>query len=247
VDDRTVLGRALEIVQAVVDHGPHVTLAELTARSGLPKPTVRRIAGDLVRRRVLERVADGYALGTRLAELGTAAAAQRRYAGARPALAELHARCGGIAWLTAGPKLSQLHPVEVACDPSLRALVRTSWPPPDTVDSLANTAGGHVVLAQRPDLMDVLAERGWAPWTPNSPSDLRGLRASLRSVRDTGAAVEVERSRIGWQCVAVEVEGRAGEPAVLGVTMPTAQGRLAPVVRAVLELRESVGAGLRVS
>lgn len=243
MDDHTVLGRALELVQVVAEHGPGLTLAELTRRSGLPKPTARRIAGDLVRREVLERVADGYSLGPRLGELGAAATAQRRYAAARPALAELQARCGGIVWLTAGPQLSRLRPVEVACDPSLRPLVRSSWPPPNSVDSLVNTAGGHVVLARRPDLMEVALERGWTPWTPNSPADPRGLRASVQGVLDTGAAVEVERSRLGWQCVAAAVSGVDGEPAVLGVTLPTTH-RLRPAVWATEQLGPVVEAAL---
>lgn len=243
MDDHTVLGRALELVQVVAEHGPGITLAELTRRAGLPKPTVRRIAGDLVRRQVLERVADGYGLGPQLNALGAAAAVQRRHVAVRPVLAELHARCGGIAWLTAGPQLSRLRPVEVACDPSLRALVRSSWPPPNSVDSLVNTAGGHVVLARRPDLMEVALERGWTPWTPNSPADRRGLTASVQGVLDTGAAVEVERSRLGWQCVAAAVSGVDGEPAVLGVTLQTTF-RLGPAVRATEQLCPVVEAAL---
>ncbi|MEV6984738.1 helix-turn-helix domain-containing protein [Sphaerisporangium sp. NPDC051017] len=74
MDDRTVTGRAAAILDAVAAGDP-MTLAELTRAVGIPKPTVRRIAADLMSRRLLARCADGrYRLGVHLLELGVRAA-----------------------------------------------------------------------------------------------------------------------------------------------------------------------------
>ncbi|MUN06908.1 helix-turn-helix domain-containing protein [Agromyces luteolus] len=42
----------------------YIGLAEITAMTSIPKPTVRRIAEDLVRRGKLERTPLGYGLGS---------------------------------------------------------------------------------------------------------------------------------------------------------------------------------------
>ncbi|HEX6356653.1 helix-turn-helix domain-containing protein [Actinophytocola sp.] len=78
MDDHTVTGRILAVLDAVADHDGPISLAELTRAVAVPKPTVRRIAADLCARRMLRRCADdgGYLLGPRVLELGMRAAAQ---------------------------------------------------------------------------------------------------------------------------------------------------------------------------
>jgi DNA-binding IclR family transcriptional regulator len=77
VDDGTVLGRALAVINAVAECGPHVALAELSTVTGIPKPTALRIATSLVARQLLTRTARGYALGPELSRLGEKALLQR--------------------------------------------------------------------------------------------------------------------------------------------------------------------------
>ena len=48
VDDRTVVGRALTVLEAVAELGPAATLADVAKLTGIPKPTALRIATNLV-------------------------------------------------------------------------------------------------------------------------------------------------------------------------------------------------------
>jgi hypothetical protein len=50
VDDHTMVGRALAVIEAVAAHGPPIALAELSSLTGNPKPTTHRIVNDLVTR-----------------------------------------------------------------------------------------------------------------------------------------------------------------------------------------------------
>src|SRR5690242_2602799 len=119
VDDGTVMGRALSVIDAVAEYGANVTLAELATATGIPKPTVFRIAASLVARNLLNRTARGYALGPELRRLGEKASLQIEFEPYTPVLEELHAAHGGVAWVTAGRDLVNVQPVVQVCDPEL--------------------------------------------------------------------------------------------------------------------------------
>lgn len=235
MDDGTVVGRALEIINTVAMR-IQTPLAELAAKTGIPKPTARRIAEDLVRRHVLVRAPNGYVIGPGLEHLGHAAAVQRQFPDAREHLAELHARCGGIAWLGAvGPHdATGPVPVEMVCDAELSAVARSGWPDMADPGTLANTAAGRLVLAHRADLLEKIARAGVPRTTPNSPSTLRQLEGILRQTRDRGASVESEQFMLGWRCVAAQFRGSGGDWVVLGVSAPVARSDPSRMVKAVL-------------
>ncbi|POX36156.1 IclR family transcriptional regulator, partial [Streptomyces sp. Ru73] len=67
-----MLGKAALIMESFRPTGGPYRLTELAQRAGLPKPTVHRLAADLVELGWLERTGDGrYRLGHRLFELGS--------------------------------------------------------------------------------------------------------------------------------------------------------------------------------
>ena len=66
-----VLGRTLALLETFQPGEASLSLAELSRRSGLPKPTVHRMTAEMCRERMLERLQDGsYRLGLRLFEIG---------------------------------------------------------------------------------------------------------------------------------------------------------------------------------
>src|SRR5262245_17378257 len=66
-----VIGKALDLLEALESDG-EPTLTELSARSGIPKPTALRILANLEARDYIHRDAHGrYRLGLRLLQLGT--------------------------------------------------------------------------------------------------------------------------------------------------------------------------------
>src|SRR5690606_29144839 len=77
LDPASVLGKAMRVLHAfdADDHG--LGFAELQRRTGLPKATLHRIAGDLVEAGLLDRVDGAFHLGSHLFELGMRASVER--------------------------------------------------------------------------------------------------------------------------------------------------------------------------
>jgi len=85
-----VLDRILAILETVRESHGSTTITKLALATGIPKSTVSRLVGDLVRQRYLTRADDGVVIGLRLFELGARAGTPRRLSiAALPVLAEL--------------------------------------------------------------------------------------------------------------------------------------------------------------
>ena len=208
MDDHTVTGRVVALLDAVAALGDSATLAELTRGTGIPKPTVRRIAEDLVRRGLLDRGEDGYRLGTRLVELGVRAAEQQDLHHAiTPHAQDLFARsgeivCGGAFTDSAVTVIDTVFGFNRAVD-----MRRGSWPTRFDHPGFLATAVGRLVLADRPDLFARLTSRPLTPFTRDTTTSCAHLRSALDVVRDTGVAVEHNQVMSGFSCVAVGVRG----------------------------------------
>ncbi|HKP06777.1 MAG TPA: IclR family transcriptional regulator [Microbacterium sp.] len=86
----SVLDRILAILETVRESHGSTTITQLALATGIPKSTVSRLVGDLVRQRYLTRSEDGVVIGLRLFELGARASTPRRLTiAALPVLAEL--------------------------------------------------------------------------------------------------------------------------------------------------------------
>ncbi|WP_433467394.1 IclR family transcriptional regulator [Spirillospora sp. CA-128828] len=244
MDDRTVTGRVVAVLDAVAAHGRPVTLAELTREVGIPKPTVRRIAADLVARRMLQRRADGrYLLGPHLLDLGTRAAVQHGLLqAATPHVQDLFARTGEIVWVCqvgdSGVSLmTTAFGVNRASD-----MRHASWP--DDVRSAAFQASalGHVLLADRPGLLDGLRGRPPAPRTPHTTTSWPRFLAELQAVRDTAIAVEHQQSLLGFSCVATGLRRPDGSLiGCIGVTGRTGNLPTRRLTRPLLAAADDIG------
>src|SRR4051812_35107306 len=74
----SVLQRAARILSAFTEAEPQLDLARLASITGLPRSTTHRLATELVELGHLERLDGGYAIGTRLWELGELAPVSSR-------------------------------------------------------------------------------------------------------------------------------------------------------------------------
>jgi DNA-binding IclR family transcriptional regulator len=232
VDDHTMVGRALAVLEAVAECGPNTSLGDLAKFTGIPKPTALRIANDLVQRRVMKRTPYGYALGPELSRLGETASLHRDFDRYLPVLEELRAAHGGVAWLTAGRDLVNLQPVVMVCDTGL-SVSRVGGPMPGSVAMLINTAGGHLVLAHQPHLLESVARKGMSPSTPGSLREVNQLFASVNRARQDGVAIESEQSAQGWSCAAALLPSTTNKRAIIGVTMPVGQASTREKLRSV--------------
>lgn len=91
----SVLDRILAILNAVREADGSSTITRLAVTTGIPKSTVSRLVGDLVRQRYLTREGGNVEIGLRMFELGAHALTPRRLSmAALPVLAELHKATG---------------------------------------------------------------------------------------------------------------------------------------------------------
>jgi len=160
-----VLDRAVAVLDALAAGGP-ATLADLVARTRLPRPTAHRLAVALERHGVVGRDADGrFVVGGRLAAWG--AAANHRLAGAAaPVLAGLVAATGESAQLYVREGDDRVCIAVHERTSGLRDTV-----PLGAVMPLDRGSGGKVLLAWAADAarfdvdpaaLAAVRDRGWA-------------------------------------------------------------------------------------
>ncbi len=211
-----VLTRVAQILDAFVDAGETLTLAQLTKASGLPRSTVHRYAEQLVDVGWLERQAGTYAIGSRLFELGSLARrCSRLRIAARPHLQ----------WLAAtsslAVNLAVLDGVEVVY--LERMLLRQfKLPTRDGGRMPAYCTGVGKALLAYADEADVerVLQAGLEPRTPFTVTSPAALRSELEAIRATGIAHDREEAYRGIVCVAAPVRGSGRAIAAVSVSGP---------------------------
>ncbi|MEI8407488.1 MULTISPECIES: IclR family transcriptional regulator [unclassified Kribbella] len=224
MDDHTVAGRMMDIIETVAMSVGAMSLARLTAETGLPKATVRRIANNLVGHRMLQLGPDGYQLGFRLLELGKSA--QRHIAVAEfagPFLQELSQTTGQITW--AGIVTDEAFVVADTAftprhSPLMASATNRDWMPRVLRGDCPSTAVGQLMIALDPDCIEGVLRTGIQRATPYTVTSPHLLLTRLRRTAETGLATEYEESRLGWWCGATLVPGSSGTH-IVGVTAET--------------------------
>ncbi|WP_040836064.1 IclR family transcriptional regulator [Nocardia brevicatena] len=218
LDERSVLGRALLILEAFGVEDRALGLSELARRTGLPKATVHRMSRDLVAARLLGSSPEGYRLGRGLFELGMRAATERTLLEvAVPFLQDLFTRTRETVHLGVRDGDEVVYISKIGGHRQARAPSRIGGRMP-----LYCTAIGKALLAHSgPDAIDrILAE----PLTRRAPRTVVGpglLRAHLTQVLEQGVAYEYEESAVGIACVAAPILSAEDEPlAAVSVTGP---------------------------
>ncbi|GGL40018.1 IclR family transcriptional regulator [Phycicoccus endophyticus] len=215
-----MLARAAALLGAFDEAHPRLGVAELARRTGLARSTVHRLAGELVRLRLLDRAEGGtYRLGMRLFELGELVPTRRTLTDAALPLLEdlLEATHQRI-------HLAVLDGVEVVYVAILGA---------GEVDVASRTGGrlpahatgvGKAMLAYAPpEVVRRRVEAGLPRLTPRTITTPGALTRELARIRAEGTAYDREESTVGVSCVAAPVVGTDGRVrAALSVTGRTA-------------------------
>ncbi|MET9327331.1 helix-turn-helix domain-containing protein [Tsukamurella sp. NPDC003166] len=223
IDDHTVIGRALAILDVVTDATQPVALAELSRATGIPKPSALRIANALVARRMLARVGPGYAPGTRLASQAARAAGGCTDLAAQPHLQELSARSRcAVAWFARFDG-AEIRLAAASLDSTVPATMRPdNWPTARRLgDRFVFTMLGKAFLAEHPERVPSLLTRPLAPLTPMSQASPRRILEALDRYRESGYAIEAEQVRLGWACAVGRVTDGSGHVVgAVGLTAP---------------------------
>jgi len=224
LDPRSVLGKVMEVLHAFGPDDQGLAFAELQRRTGLPKATLHRVAGQLVEAALLERRDGVFHLGSHLFELGMLASVERTLIEvASPYLEELHQRTREIVHLAIREGSDVVYVAKVAGHRGARSPSRIGGRMP-----LHATALGKALLAHAPqeDWIAVLSgplERR----TPRTITAPGRLRQQLDGVVAAGVAYEYEEAATGVVCVAAPVLD-AADRAVAAISVAGQVGRFRP-------------------
>lgn len=240
-----VLGRTLALLESFETGDASLSLAELSRRTGLPKPTVHRMTAELCRERMLERLEDGtYRLGLRLFEIGERVQSHRSLSeAALPIMEDLRQVTRQRIHLAVLDGVDVVY-VEILGHNALSVGSRTGGRFP------AHATGvGKAILAHSPAaVVRARIEAGLPRLTARTITTPGALQRDLQDVRSRGFAQDREESHVGISCVAAPVFGSDGKVraalSVTGRTRSINAAQLGPAVRTAAntlsrELRES--------
>lgn len=207
MNERSLLVRGFSILNAFSGDGRRLSLAELVNRTGLPKATVHRLAGQLVELGVLQRVDDWYQLGVRLMELAGLIPLQHHLREvAVPFLHDLFAETRETVHLGVLDGSSVVYIDRIDGHRRANVPTRIGARMPAYCTGL-----GKALLAFAPQpLVERIIENELVPVTPRTIVVPSVLREELRQARSTGIAYDREENRIGIACVAAAVVTEGG-------------------------------------
>jgi DNA-binding IclR family transcriptional regulator len=201
----SVLHKHLRLLQAFDTLRPFMTLTEMADAAGLPLSTAHRLASELEREGLLERMPDRtYRLGLRLWEFASrtpGALGLRELA--RPWLEAVHVRVRQHTQLgvLAGHDVVFIERMSTR-DAVLNATLIGGRTP------LPVSSSGLVLLAHaEAGLVDEVIAAGWPAFTPATIRGADALRAKLRHVRADGFAVTDGQIHLESRGIAVPVMG----------------------------------------
>lgn len=197
--------RAFGLLELIAAHRGAVSLSELATASGLPPPTLHRLARTLVDLGYLRQEASRrYALGPRLALLADSSSAQLSSV-AHPHLAHLVDEIGETANLAIRDGDLVAYVAQVPGRHSMRMFTEVGR----RVQPHC-TAVGKVLLAATctdEEVRALLLRTGLPRKTPHTITDPDEFLEQLDQVRRSGHAMDEGEQEVGVRCVAVSVPG----------------------------------------
>jgi len=219
--DVSVFGRTLRVIEAFGDDDLGLSLAELAARTELPRSTVHRIAHGLVERGWLERTDEQFALGIRLFELGQRVQLQRfdLHEIAIPFMQDLYEATHEIVNLGVLDGKDVIYLAKIGGHRRVPISTRLGGRLPAHC-----TALGKAMLAFSPDeVRNSVASAKLVAKTPRSITDPVALEAELLRITRDRTAVDNEELVAGVVCVAAPVFRDDVVIAAVSVTGPKAR------------------------
>jgi DNA-binding IclR family transcriptional regulator len=229
---RSVLRRALSVMDAFEYRDRDISLAELTRRTGLPKPTVFRIVNELLTWGALERSERGYQLGVRLFMLGEKVprpASLRDMA--LPYLEDLYEATHENVNLGVLHGTEVLFLARVTGHRSSDVLLRVG----DTLPAHSTSIGKALLAFAPAEVVQAVLERGLTRLTSHTVVMPGMFMQQLRAVARNGYSVNDEETHRGVVSVAAPVFDR-DRAAVAAISVTGSADRvdvhrLAPAVR----------------
>lgn len=203
------LGKAMELLDIMLEYHRPMSLAELTEVSGYPKSTIYTLLSSMRAYSYIEQRTDGkYYLGIRMYECGRAVSSEWDISqAARPYLERLADLTGSSAVITYLEHGHIINLEQFASRAGVQVLSEVGTRLP-----IHATAQGKLYLSQckDADVRALLKARGLQPFTPHTLTTVSAVMKELERVRQNGYAVENGEYKIGLRAVCVPVCDRDG-------------------------------------
>jgi len=207
-DFMTSLARGLAVLRAFSDAPGAQTIAQLSARTGIPRAAVRRCLHTLRQLGYVDSELNNFSLRPKVLALGHAYLSSTPLTlSAQPCLDQLSARLGESSSLAVLEDDQVLYVARASASRVMSVSLGAGSRLPAYCTSL-----GRVLLAHlpQPELDAYLARVDLAPRTEYTVTDREQLRAVLAQVREHGYALNNEELELGLRSIAVPVRGASG-------------------------------------
>jgi DNA-binding IclR family transcriptional regulator len=213
-----VVRKTVSTLEKLAESDEPLSLAALSARAELPKPTAHRILQTLAALGyVAQDEASRYYLTSKLESLAQSGRYRDLKLRAIPAMTALHRQFNETVNLGVleGSKVHYIHVIETTR--SLRMMVQ-----PNAADEYYFTAIGRAIAAHlpAPQIEAILNSTTLRPITPKTVSSQKKLQRILQETRRRGWAIDDEESVLGVVCLAVPIFVKDDPVAAISVTMP---------------------------
>ncbi|MBR8640244.1 IclR family transcriptional regulator [Streptomyces tuirus] len=238
---RTVISRALAILDAFTLERRELTLAQICRLTGLRHATAHRLAGELTAWGALERLPGGaYVIGLRLWELGTLnPRGLPLRVRAMPVMEDLHAATRQHVQLAVLDGTDALVVERISAAGAVPVVSQVGGRLP-----LHASAAGQVLLAHAgEELFTEALRNGLARFTPRTITDPAALRLTLAECRRTGVAVVHEEMSPDAHSVAAPVTDSKGR-VVAALSVVSVDARTHLLVPAVVLAGRGISRGL---
>lgn len=214
----SVVARVAAILDALSESRRSLSLADVAARTGLPRSSVHRVLQELEQHQYVMAASHlgGYRLGPQALKLALNSHMQL-VAAMRPALTTLSAQVNenvDLAVLSGG----QVVVIEqITSKQRLQAVTEVGKSFPAHASSI-----GKVLLAQlpNPQIRAVLGAH-LSAYTENTITDIDEFLQHLESVRHSGIAFDDQEHDLGISAVATVIRSRTGVQQAVAVVAPT--------------------------
>jgi DNA-binding IclR family transcriptional regulator len=228
---RSVADRLLLILDAVAAHRGEIGLSRLAHLTGIAKPTVHRLAGELVKHRMLRRGEHGYELGFHLFELGQQVPISRRLRDiALPLMSDLLEATHEIVQLAVLDDREVVYLEKLTGRQSIKAPSQVG----SRLPAYCSALGKAILAFSEPEKVENVLAGPMPALTPATITDPARFRRELETIRRNGLAYDREEGTPGIVCVAspiLDYNGRA--IAALSITGPSRRLRIVRIEAAV--------------
>lgn len=210
--------RTLDLLEALDEHGGSMSVTELASQTGLPAPTIHRLAQTLISRGYLRQRPDRrYTLGSRLAALGASAGAMLG-SRAQPLLRELARKLQETVNLAILTPDGAEYIGQSAGSHSVRMFTEVGRRVP-----LHSTGVGKALLSLLPDhdVQRLLRPDDMQRFTSTTITTPESMLAALAIIRERGFAMDEGEMEQGVRCIAMPFV--AGSYMAVSVSGPEAR------------------------